>query len=395
MDIRIITILKSIYSINGGMCRMKSKKMYGFVLVLLSTWITLSSLNVDFAVDAPASWAVESVDQLKALNVLDEGVFNNYADYTTRADFAYLGVKLYEYYAGKAAVIGKEAFIDTSDEWVLKAKALGIVNGYSDGSFKPDRLIKRDELAVLFVNVLKASGVTYSRYDGDAFADDADIADWAKESVYIAKANGIISGVGGNRFDAKSNATMQQSFVMLNNAIEAVVKFEVGTGQTAEPVEVSEVPLTVDLELSTYLGRDIHEVYTEFKSLYKEDVSFLDFSEAFYVSVQGENGQELSLFAFKEGIIKKATIGFNTSSGKPLDLSSRKEKILGVSVNQGVDVMMKALGITSKDLTTSREINSSLSVVGCRIDRGEFSINVEFTSDLSQIFGYSVSIPFF
>ncbi len=67
---------------------MKSKKMYGFVLVLLSTWITLSSLNVDFAVDAPAPWAVESVDQLKALDVRDEGVLNNYPDYTTRADFA-------------------------------------------------------------------------------------------------------------------------------------------------------------------------------------------------------------------------------------------------------------------------------------------------------------------
>lgn len=379
------------------------KKILGFIMVLCLTGITLLPLNMGYAVDMPAPWATESVDQLKVLDVLDDDVFKNYTEYTTRADFAYLGVKLYEYYTGKVAGVGKLAFSDTSDEWVLKAKALGIVNGYSDGSFKPDRLIKRDELAVLFVNVLKVSGVTYSRYEGDIFADDADIADWARESVYIAKANGIISGVGGNTFDAKSNATMQQSFVMLSNAIESVVKFEALSGHSPEPTTelsteteaVAKDLTTFNLELSTYLGRDIHEVYTEFKNQYKEDVAFLDFGETFYISVKEEDGQVFSLFAFKEGIIKKATIGFNTSAGALLDISNRKEKILDVGVNQGVETMMKELGITKSDLTTSREIGSGLSVVGCTLDRGEYSIIVEFTSDLSQIFGYSVSVPFY
>ncbi len=113
-------------------------------MILVFVMICSSST---FAADNTSSWAEGSINNLKALGVLDESIFSNYSHYTTRGDFAYLGVKLYELYTGKVPVIGAVKFIDKDNEWVLKAKRIGIVNGYNDGSFRPDQLIKRDELA--------------------------------------------------------------------------------------------------------------------------------------------------------------------------------------------------------------------------------------------------------
>ena len=43
-----------------------------------------------------------------------------------------------------------------------------------------------------------------------AFADDKDISDWAKDSVYFMAANGIINGVGNNKFAPKNVTTEEQ-----------------------------------------------------------------------------------------------------------------------------------------------------------------------------------------
>lgn len=167
--------------------------------------------------DEPSSWAIESIEAVSDQDILDEVFFSDYGIDITRQQFAYLGVKLYEYYTGETATEGSASFTDTQDEWALKAKNVGIVGGYPDGTFKPDQSITRQELAVLFVNTLKAAEVDYTPADGDKFADDISIADWAKTSVYIAKANGIVSGVGENQYNPTGNATKEQSLVMFRN----------------------------------------------------------------------------------------------------------------------------------------------------------------------------------
>ena len=41
------------------------------------------------------------------------------------------------------------------------------------------------------------------------FADDAQISDWAKDSVYFMAANGIIKGMGGNLFAPRNTTSAQ------------------------------------------------------------------------------------------------------------------------------------------------------------------------------------------
>ena len=67
------------------------------------------------------------------------------------------------------------------------------------------------------------------------FADDADISDWAKESVYFMVANNIINGVGDNKFAPKNitseeeangyaNATREQALIIAVRMVENLKK---------------------------------------------------------------------------------------------------------------------------------------------------------------------------
>ena len=44
-----------------------------------------------------------------------------------------------------------------------------------------------------------------------AFADDANISGWAKDSVYFMASNGIIGGVGNNKFAPKNTTTNEEA----------------------------------------------------------------------------------------------------------------------------------------------------------------------------------------
>ena len=74
----------------------------------------------------------------------------------------------------------------------------------------------------MFVNVFTAANVLYKEPSSEPFKDDSVISNWAKKFVYIAKANNIISGIGGNIFDPSGLATREQAFIMLSNAVSSV-----------------------------------------------------------------------------------------------------------------------------------------------------------------------------
>ena len=81
---------------------------------------------------------------------------------------------------------------------VAWAKAAGVVNGYADGTFRPESSITREEFAAMLANYAKKVG-NFEASDGSALAalPDADqVSGWAKESVAWAVENGIM-GNGG------------------------------------------------------------------------------------------------------------------------------------------------------------------------------------------------------
>ena len=80
---------------------------------------------------------------------------------------------------------------DISGHWAEEAiKYLvnaGIITGYTDNTFRPDRNISRAEFVTLLVRALGLSGDTQKLFDDTR-------EHWARENIAIAYANGIVEG---------------------------------------------------------------------------------------------------------------------------------------------------------------------------------------------------------
>lgn len=224
-------------------------------IILMTLVILLMTLTAFARTDAPSQWAKDTIDQVFNKGLVDQRMASAYTQDITRETFAYLGVRLYEQLTGKVATIGDVKFPDATDPYVLKAKNLGIVNGYPDGTFKPAQAITRDELAVLFVNALKASGVQVSLTQTQPFSDDAAIAAWAKESVYVARQVGIVNGVGANAYLPKGKATREQSLAMFKRSVDAYQTPQTGTDFVLSNLKGQSIAL------SAYRGKKVALVF--------------------------------------------------------------------------------------------------------------------------------------
>ena len=88
------------------------------------------------------------------------------------------------------------------------AEKHGIVKGYPDGSFRPNALITRQEMAVLLDRFISFKLIRSLKDPKiDIFTDAFDIPDWAAKSVEELREFGLISGDENGRFNPTANAT--------------------------------------------------------------------------------------------------------------------------------------------------------------------------------------------
>jgi hypothetical protein len=163
------------------------RKVLSFVLVLS---LVLGSFGMAFAA-TPALSDVAGQDCEDAVNVLTElGVVQGYPDgsykpdkVVTRAEMAVIVVSALglEDYA-----VGKAKFSDMAGHWsngyVAYATSLGIIAGYPDGTFKPDKTVSYDEAATMLVAALG--------YNADSL-----VGTWPANFVSKAKTLGILDGI--------------------------------------------------------------------------------------------------------------------------------------------------------------------------------------------------------
>lgn len=150
----------------------------------------------------------------------------------TRSEFAAVAVQLYEQMGGK--VYDPEGlttpFTDTSSDAITKAYAIGITNGTSPTTFSPYNKIERQDIATMLTRVYKSLALEGWTLPTDSqftlgsdlnnvprFADDGDIGDYARDSVYFMVKHNVIRGVSANTF-APRNKTSSQAAIGYANA---------------------------------------------------------------------------------------------------------------------------------------------------------------------------------
>ena len=112
------------------------------------------------------------------------------------------------------------AFTDQDEiqnaEAVDMTSALGIIDGYEDGSFQPAENIERGEAAKMISAMLNGGRDSVQETTESSYNDVLGSVDaWANKYIEYCTARGIVSGVGGDRFAPASNVTGTQLAKML------------------------------------------------------------------------------------------------------------------------------------------------------------------------------------
>lgn len=177
--------------------------------------------TVGFADMETAAWAKEYVQYFYERKLVDGDGDGNFRpnDQITRAEFVKLLVNCFNLRDDAAQAVFDDV---TADDWffpyVASAVSVGILQGVSDTEFAPHANLTREQMAVILDRTAAYLGMELSD-EVQAFADDAEISDYARESVGRMYASGLIQGVGDGRFCPQDSATRAQACTVLYHIV--------------------------------------------------------------------------------------------------------------------------------------------------------------------------------
>ena len=177
-----------------------------------------------------SAWAEEEVYAADAHRLIPDCLRN--ADLTqpiTAAEFSALAVRLFEEIWQTQELREKTPYGNIEghplQSEIEKAWGLGFLLPIKPDTFAPDAGFAREIMARMYVNLIKACEFDVVNPDTvdsyflpytvtGHFADEAEISQAARDSVYYLTGNGLMDGVGGNRFDPAAAATREQAIVV-------------------------------------------------------------------------------------------------------------------------------------------------------------------------------------
>lgn len=209
---------------------MRNKKIVAFVLFFL---MILTSVPVFGATDTSGHWAEESIEKLEANKIM-----SGYSDGNFRPNKA---ITREEFCAVLAKYMGMKdkntsEFPDVKGRWSESAVGFltkeKLINGYLDGKFHPLNTITREEsAAILYRYVIKKKDV--SNIKGKVFDDTSN--SFAKDEISKLASMGIINGIGNNLFGGKRNISRAEIATLIVNMDAKMEKPALsGSGKVAD-----------------------------------------------------------------------------------------------------------------------------------------------------------------
>lgn len=171
--------------------------------------------------DITDHWAESSIQAL-----YEKGIVSGYGnglfgpnDVLTRAQVMKMALGAFAEIDGTTGVSN---FTDVnSSDWfnpyVATGTAIGIVNGYEDGSFKPNKTVTRAEALKI---ILEAAGFTDLSDTSGNFTDVDGVRDWFAKYSAFAKKAGIVSGYGDGTFRGNAGITRAEVCVIIQKVID-------------------------------------------------------------------------------------------------------------------------------------------------------------------------------
>lgn len=159
------------------------------------------------------------------MSAASAGIVHGYGDGTfkpsnnvTRAEFAIMLVGMLKAdtgaYAGVIAFPDCANLYDSAKAAVAYCADKGYISGYTDGSFKPNASITRQEAASVVARALSLTGTPATE-----FKDAGKISSWAKAAANACKASGIFSGDEKGNFNPTKNITRAETAKVMVDSI--------------------------------------------------------------------------------------------------------------------------------------------------------------------------------
>ena len=117
------------------------------------------------------------------------------------------------------------AFTDFDDShwaasYVNTLVADGTINGFEDGTFRPEQVITRGQAAMIACNVLLYCGVGMK--SADSFPDT--IGHYAEKHINTLKAYGVVNGFEDGLFYPEQEITRGQAAMYISNCLTVLGK---------------------------------------------------------------------------------------------------------------------------------------------------------------------------
>ncbi len=126
----------------------------------------------------------------------------------------------------KDKAIDKDVYFSdvTNDKWYAEsvkwAASKGIIAGYTDGTFKPEKKVTRQEFCVMLNNLLKANGIELETVVPVDETEFAKADDWAKDAMIAMKRAGLVNVAANGKFGPQSKFTREE----LAKTIDLLIK---------------------------------------------------------------------------------------------------------------------------------------------------------------------------
>lgn len=196
------------------------------VPTLLICLLVFSSLGIA----SPPHWAQREMNDFLRQNYLIDiykvTPTKKPNDGLTRAEFVSLMMRAFNIYPkDKRQTNALSSFSDLTGHWseavVTEAVQKGLIEGYSDGTFKPSRIITRAEVTALLVRALYDEWL----YRETPFTDIKN--HWADHFIGVAYDEQLIKGVGNSLFSPNRTITLAEGVTILHRIKEMLSEYEI------------------------------------------------------------------------------------------------------------------------------------------------------------------------
>ena len=202
---------------------MRSIRVLLFTMMFVGlSWVSAGAALAATSADLDKNWAAGTINQW-----VERGLIEGYQDGTfrpdseiTRAEVAALINRSFELEGNQAVSFGDVNAADWFYHDVKIAVSNGYMTGYPDGSFQPNANITRQELAVIAAKLLALP--TSDSFK--EFSDSVSSPNWSKGSIGAVIDAKLMTGYPDGSFRPNNYATRAEVVVMLDNGFKQAGK---------------------------------------------------------------------------------------------------------------------------------------------------------------------------